>query len=243
MKPIRKIIATGLCAAALVGASVLGTMAYFTDNDAVTNTFTVGKVDISLDELDVDDSTANAERDTENKYHLLPGHEYVKDPTVHIEAGSENCYVFVTVDNGLAAIEMDENDGTKQKTGYKKIAGQMNNNNWSVLKDADNNDVTYKDLTVYVHAGNGTAGNADYKANVIVKDSSQNTDLTVFSYFIIDGDTVIGGTNNGTAQQPNTAGQYYINDFQNEEIKVIAYAVQADGFDTALAAWQATYGK
>ena len=41
------------CALLLVAASVFGTMAYLTSTDKVTNTFTVGKVKITLDEAKV----------------------------------------------------------------------------------------------------------------------------------------------------------------------------------------------
>ncbi|MBQ7313552.1 MAG: hypothetical protein IJW81_08225, partial [Clostridia bacterium] len=98
-----------LSAAALVTASVFGTMAYLTDEEAVTNTFTVGKVGLTLDELDVDNdgdttdniTVDNTVRDQANEYHLLPGHTYIKDPTVHIDETSEDCWVFVKVENGL----------------------------------------------------------------------------------------------------------------------------------------------
>ena len=40
----------------LVFASVMGTLAYLSDTDEVVNTFTVGNVDITLDEADVDEN-------------------------------------------------------------------------------------------------------------------------------------------------------------------------------------------
>ena len=74
-----------------------GTVAYMTDRDQVTNTFTVGNISITVDESNVDgdaDADGNIpERDKENKYKLIPGAEYVKDPTVTVEANSEECYV------------------------------------------------------------------------------------------------------------------------------------------------------
>ena len=106
MKNTKKALLMTLCAVMLVAASVMGTMAYLTSTtNVVNNTFTVGNVAITLDEYDWDNSTANAERDIENKYHLMPGHEYKKDPTVVVEGGSENAYVraFVTVTYDKAA--------------------------------------------------------------------------------------------------------------------------------------------
>ena len=97
-----------LCAVLLVTASVLGTMAYLTSTEKVVNTFTVGKVAITLDEAKVNaDGTAvtPAERVKENAYHLLPGHGYTKDPTVHVQANSEDSFIFVKVENGIANYE------------------------------------------------------------------------------------------------------------------------------------------
>ena len=45
---MKKILAISLCAAMLAIMLVGGTMAYFTDAEAKTNTFTMGKVDINL---------------------------------------------------------------------------------------------------------------------------------------------------------------------------------------------------
>lgn len=92
MKSKKKVFVTVLCAAALVVASVLGTMAFLTSTDQVTNTFTVGKVAITLDESSVNDAGVVQEgnRVKENTYKLIPGHEYTKDPIVHVDADSEN---------------------------------------------------------------------------------------------------------------------------------------------------------
>ena len=76
--------------------SVMGTLAYLTDRDSVANTFTVGNVDITLNEADVDENgkeIAGAGRVTENEYHLIPGMKYDKDPTVTVNEGSEESYV------------------------------------------------------------------------------------------------------------------------------------------------------
>ena len=50
MKSAKKAIIAALCAVMLVVGSVAGTMAYLTSTDEVVNTFTVGNVQIKLDE-------------------------------------------------------------------------------------------------------------------------------------------------------------------------------------------------
>lgn len=83
MKKKTKALMLVLCAVLLVTASVLGTMAYLTSTDKVVNTFTVGKVAITLDEAKVDPDgkpVADAARVKENAYHLLPGHGIHEGP-------------------------------------------------------------------------------------------------------------------------------------------------------------------
>ena len=207
-----KAILTLLCAVALVVGSVFATLAYFTDTESVTNTFTVGKVDISMDELNTDGKDADgevntAERDTANKYHLIPGKTYTKDPTIHVVADSEDCWLFVEVKNGLANIEAAvDNKGTVSK--------QISDNGWTLL--AGKTDVYYKKWV-----------------------STDNVDQQVFSEFKIDGDKVV----NMQDGKPVPADKIDLKDYANANITVTAYAVQAEGFDTAADAWSATFGK
>jgi predicted ribosomally synthesized peptide with SipW-like signal peptide len=95
------------CAILLVAVSIAGTVAYLTSTDSVKNTFTVGKVAITMDETDVDEYGVK-DGDTRvkaNEYKLIPGHKYVKDPTITVKANSEKCYLFVKIENGIASIE------------------------------------------------------------------------------------------------------------------------------------------
>ena len=121
------------CALLLVAASVFGTMAYLTSTDTVTNTFTIGKVEIKLDEAKVDlngTAVTPAERVKNNSYKLMPGHSYTKDPTVHVDAASEDSWIFVKVENGIAAFEAAT---STEEGGYKTIADQINAKGWTAL--------------------------------------------------------------------------------------------------------------
>lgn len=147
---MKKSIALVMMAVLLVAASVMGTLAYLTSTATVTNTFTVGKVAITLDEADVDVYGApieNAARVRANEYKLIPGHAYTKDPTVHFAAGSEASWLFVKVENGIANIEAD-----------KKIADQIIDNGWKALTGVTGVDgVYYKQVDA-----NNTAAAIDY---------------------------------------------------------------------------------
>lgn len=187
MKTGKKALLMTLCAVMLVVASVMGTMAYLTSTDSVKNTFTVGKVAITLDEAKVDDMgdvVAGADRVKANEYKLLPGHEYTKDPTVHVAADSEDSWLFVKVEDGLADIEADPT-----------IAAQMDAKGWTAVAGVANV-YAYKDIV------------------------APGTDVPVFGNFTIKGDADVSK-------------------YENAKITVTAYAVQADGFDTAAAAWTA----
>ena len=97
---MKKYLMTLACVVLVAAVSVAGTVAFLTDRESVANTFTVGNVDIKLDETKVNpDGTPveGADRVTENSYHLIPGQTYTKDPTVTVLKGSEESYVRVLV--------------------------------------------------------------------------------------------------------------------------------------------------
>lgn len=117
-----KAILMVVCAMLLVAASVMGTLAYLTSQASVTNTFSVGKVAITMDEAKVNEygepvlnAVGKVDRVDANTYKLVPGHKYKKDPTIHVQAKSENCWVFVKIENGLGADATLENMNPKFK--------------------------------------------------------------------------------------------------------------------------------
>ena len=157
MKTKTKALALALCAVLLVVTTVFVTMAYLTSEDSVTNTFTVGQVNITLDEAKVDEygnpvdkdgkhvELASAPRQTGNEYKLIPGHTYTKDPTVNVDSSSEDCYLFVKIENGLGT------DGT--------IAG-LETNGWALVDQPTN---------IYVYKGTGTDGKLAVSKNAKIK--------------------------------------------------------------------------
>lgn len=196
---MKKKLMTVLALVLVIALSFAGTYAYLTSQASVKNTFTVGKVAITMDEakVNVDGVADNSvPRVTENSYKLMPGHEYSKDPVVHVTKDSEACYVFVKVVDEIAAIEV--NDATNETPN---VAAQIAANNWTALEGVDN--VYYKQVSA-----------AEAKAGI---------NLNVFEGFKII-DTI---TNTDLAA------------YNGKTITVTAYAIQADGFTTAIAAWTA----
>lgn len=122
MKTRNKALLLALCALLLVVTTVFATLAYLTATTAtVKNTFTVGNIEIILDEAPVDaDGQATAgNRVTGNEYKLISGKTYDKDPTVHVQPGSEESYLFVKVENGISAVIED-----LDMPGWFKVADQ-----------------------------------------------------------------------------------------------------------------------
>ena len=131
MKKMTKGLLLVLCAAVLVAGSVVGTLAWLTaKSETITNTFVIGNISITLSET------------TGDTYKLVPGMPVAKDPTVTVKAGSEDCYLFVKVVNGIAAIEDSE----------KSIASQMEEKGWKALTGVEN---------VYYYDGLVAAGATD----------------------------------------------------------------------------------
>lgn len=204
MKTRSKALLLILCAMLLLIASALGTVAYLTVQDTVTNTFSVGKVDATLIEGSAGKRSMRA-RSTgapvdENDHILMPGHTYTKDHTIHVDAVSEDSYIFVKVENGIASYEAAS---SAEEGGYRTIADQITDNGWTALESAA--DVYYREYTK----------------------SSTGSDFAVFDTFKI-------------ADNANDAESWGSCDAQ---VAVTAYAVQKEGFDTASAAWMATFGK
>lgn len=207
MKTRSKALLLILCAMLLLIASALGTVAYLTVQDTVTNTFSVGQVKISTNEGSEGSAGKRSMRARstgapvdENDHILMPGHTYTKEHTIHVDAVSEDSYIFVKVENGIASYEAAS---SAEEGGYKTIADQITANGWTALESAA--DVYYRE---YVK-------------------SSTGSDFAVFDTFKI-------------ADNANDEASWGSCDAQ---VAVTAYAVQKDGFDTASAAWMATFGK
>lgn len=101
MKMKKKNILSLVLALTLVAAlAVGGTLAYFTDNDTETNTFTMGKVDINLKESNENDTNGNPVWDEDGLEYenVLPGAKPDKLARVEVLSGSADCYIMVKVD-------------------------------------------------------------------------------------------------------------------------------------------------
>ncbi len=212
------------CALLPIAASVFGTMAYLTSTDTVTNTFTVGKVKITLDEAQVNadgspikaDGTvvtnvAEAERVKENSYKLLPGHTYTKDPTVTVEAGSEASYVRQMVTVTFDKVLTDAQLATQ-------LDGIFTGHDAKWVRNDKKVETKTKDGAEY------TVITYEYRYKDKVPATTTNTKLPALFTGI---------------KVPETWTNETLAAFGNIEINIVAHAIQADGFDNADDAWAA----
>ena len=82
-----KALAVLVAVVLLIGCVVGGTVAWLVaKSDPIENVFTVGDINVSLSETRV------------TNYHIVPGVNIAKDPKAQVKARSENCYLFVKVD-------------------------------------------------------------------------------------------------------------------------------------------------
>ena len=207
---MKKKLMTVLALVLVIAMSVAGTYAYLTSTDTVKNTFTVGDVQIKLDEAKANPDGSlveGAARVDANSYKLLPGHKYNKDPMVTVLKGSESSYVKMTVTFSKAA-ELDAIFAPNGGANMISIFNGYDSANWIYkgnTEDTANNTRTYEFW---------------YKAPVAAPDADVALDA------LFDSITVPGTITN--AQLATIEGM---------TITVNAYAIQADGFTDAADAW------
>lgn len=240
MKKAKKVLTLVACAVLLVCISVGATLAYLQATTApVQNTFSVGAVGATLDEAEVDvfgnpivDSKKNetdeketleetleqseyldprVDRVTSNTYKLVPGEDYVKDPTVHLTAETEPVYVFVQVINEITAIEAGNAADATDEQKATTIAAQMATNGWKALGAAYPNIYVYENI---VHTL--TDGKLEDGSTAVAKG-----ELPVFTTFTLGDKAEITAS------------------YAEASIDVKAFIIQANGFANAEAAWNA----
>jgi len=213
---IKKILLSAVCIVAVAGISVMGTLAYLTDSTAVVNTFTMGNVDITLDEADVDEygvAIQGAHRVTGNEYKLIPGMTYTKDPTVTVVKGSEKSYVRMLVTmNCQKAINEIFDPQLQAETRLDAFFKGYDSSKW--LYKGETTDTTADTITYEFR----------YYTTVSAADAIENVKLEpLFTTFVAPG--FLTGED--------------LKQLNNFEITVVGHAIQAEGFADADAAWAA----
>lgn len=212
----KRFVAILLCVTLVALAAIGATFAYLTDTKTVDNTFTMGNVAIKLDETDIKNPTGA--RVTSNAYNVYPGAVVTKDPIVH-NTGKNAAYIRATVNvsnwmNLVGAYYPDFKENFPSD-GYKAALNLLVGElgeGWSV---------------VGVEAGD-TFTIGQFDAKFILK---------------YDGKLASGADTTAMFQTVTIpAGIDNANTDSFKEVKVVAQAIQADGFETwedAFAAYDA----
>ncbi len=124
---MKKKLTTVLAIVLVVALSVAGTYAYLTSTTrTITNTFTVGNVNIDLTET----FNTDADNDGTNdcwKMQLIPGTSAMKDPTVTVKGNSEKCYLFVKFEEkNSPATYLAYTSTLTAENGWTKLEGESN---------------------------------------------------------------------------------------------------------------------
>lgn len=123
-------LAVSLMVFSLIGGSIAWLM---TETEPVKNVFTYGDIDITLEET------------TGEKYKMTPGKTLAKDPKITVLADSEDCWLFVKIEESAVEklsdyIDYSVADGWTALEGvpgvyYREVDNSAENATYSVLKD------------------------------------------------------------------------------------------------------------
>ena len=210
-KKLRRILLTVCSAALLVCVTVGATVAYLTSTATVTNTFSVGNVSIKLDE-------AKANPDGS----LVPNADRVKANSYKLLPGhTYNKDPMVTVLKGSESCYVKMTVTFSKAAELDAIFTPNGANMTSIFKGYDS--------TNWIDKGN-------------TKDTAANTRTYEFWYKAAvaapDGDVALDALFDSITV-PGTITKEQLATIEGLTITVNAYAIQADGFDDADAAWAA----
>ncbi len=230
MKKQSKAILLVSSAALLVATSVLGTIAYLTSTDEVVNTFSVGKVGITLEETKVDengeivyDDNNEAVKTTEgNEYRIIPGKDYLKDPTMTVVAGSDEAYlrIMMTISDHEDVKKIVDSDVHGLNGDYASLLTGWDTNNWIYAGSAENDDNTITFEFRYKEKVDGF-GEADPETGEIPEEEAVLSPL-------FTGITI-----------PGTLTSDEVASLDEFKITLVGHAIQATGFTDADSAWAA----
>lgn len=234
----KKVLAISLAAILVLTAIAGTTLAYLTDRDSAKNVFTMGNVEIELNEHFPDNE-------------LIPGKKLDKQATI-TNTGKNDAWVWITV--AIPAALDTPDDASKnilhmnvpgaywdkyytQEKYYSKMGHTQPvelGDTWNVDAYVSTVTIDNVEYTLYTHLYNGIlkAAEGDNEGE------TTNTCLTsvyLDAHVDIDPDGNLFWVEKGTT----TAIDWNINEDGVPSVYVSAYAIQAEGFDTVKEAYAA----
>lgn len=220
----RKILTLAMALSMIAILAVGATLAYFTDTDTKTNTFTIGDVDITLEE-----------NFPETELH--PGEENALDKVVTVKnVGSEDAYMWIEL---WIPAELDVIGDASQNSlhfnpfdTYVDAAG----NEYLIRgTEAQKLGYTKKYETVEVSLGAGTGeyegynGYREYIKNDTPKATNESTAALLARVFMDKAVEQCTDAAHADGCLVLKSGEHYTGEW---EIIVNAFGIQAEGFDT-----------
>ena len=234
----KKIVSLAL-AVCLIAIAAVGTLAYFTDKDEAENTFTTGKVDITLNETFTQESK------------LLPGKNIAK--IVNVTNNEEDAYVRLHIAFPADTIYYGANDGVQEYNNLvhfnqkyaSLVAGEWN---WTPTAAGVGGDHPG-------YPGNGTnyntyttnIGGVEYRVFVVTymtklaKGEKTDTDAMFNVYLDKYADTTDGETYTAPANVDYRTAEMSSN-LNNYKILIVAEGCQAEGFNDPYTALNTSFG-
>ena len=213
-----------LASVLIVGGVVSGTVAWLiADTEPVVNTFSYGDIDLKLDETETDEKGNPVDKNNDgdpkttegNEYEMIPGKEYLKDPTVTVLAGNEACWLFVKLDEIDGSIT--NADGSVTSTGaFGDYLTYTIGDGWTQL---------YQD---------GAFGKDDQKVEgVYYRFVGEDTDDTEAAYSVLMDNkiSVKGEVTKDMLNILDNNGQVDKTNVTYPSLSITAYAVQYSGFE------------
>ena len=214
----RKILVLALSLGMVAILAIGGTLAYFTDTDAATNTFTVGNVQIKLNEVFEQNSVLRPATGSAQAGTLQNG---IKKEVTVTNTGSEDAYVRVHIaipsilDNGDPSFDAGQNVLHFNYTKDSVVAGEWD---WSKSTGAPyEGDWNYYETTI---------NSIDYNVYVVTYESvlAPNATTATKAMHQVYLDSKV--TNEDITKINATLGA-------NWQILVVAEGAQAEGFANA----------
>lgn len=216
-KTSRKLLVLLMALTLLIGCALGGTAAWLiTKSDTVTNTFTKGNITLSLSEPSWQTNFINSEG--VGTYKAIPGDLIPKDPTVTVGANSVDCYVRMFMVIWWEPITDGYFTATDSDAWFKAYAGGDQYVSGHFMQDA--NCVRLYDKT------------NDYVLGIVQEFRYSDKIETSESAQVLRPPF-------GAIQVPTDLGQEQFASLDNFKLIMLAQAVQADGFASAEAAFEA----
>lgn len=242
----KKIVALSLCVAMLAIAIIGGTLAYFTDTDSKTNTFTTAKIDITLVEEFNQDSK------------LVPGtskdgNAVAKVVTVKNESDSETAFVRVHIAVPSALVDQQLNS-YNDMLHWNFKAEDWAPNGWSLKPTYTEDDNGWTDNGWdNQNAYNTTIDDVQYTVWVVTYRSALDAGATTSGAAMTqmyldwrvdtnDGKTYTKANYNANGSVAEGTMSYTLPEDGKIPVLVVAEGTQAAGFANAYDALNAAFG-